>query len=83
MKVLIDDAAQKQLAKVTRPGQREKLINAIAALELNPAPRGCEKMSGRVATWKIRVGDWRIVYTRRGDTLTVIKVGDRRDVYKH
>lgn len=48
-----------------------------------PRPPGSEKMSGRNA-YKIRVGDYRIIYTIQDKILlvTVIDAGHRRDIYR-
>ncbi|MEM6757777.1 MAG: type II toxin-antitoxin system RelE/ParE family toxin [Planctomycetota bacterium] len=41
---------------------RERIDTAIEALAEEPRPTGCVKMSGRDTTWRIRVGDYRVVY---------------------
>jgi mRNA interferase RelE/StbE len=54
-------AAAKEFAKLPRDVQR-RLTPRIDALAANPRPPGREKLSGMEA-WRIRVGDYRIVYT--------------------
>jgi mRNA interferase RelE/StbE len=48
----------------------------------DPRPPGCTKLSGREA-YRVRQGDYRIVYTVEDDALVVevVKVGHRRDLY--
>lgn len=60
-----------------------RLKEAILNLEENPRPPGCEKMSGKNA-YRIRVGDYRIIYTIQDKILlvTIIDAGHRREVYR-
>ena len=62
-----------------------KLLKAIRSLEENPRPPGCRKLTGRNDTYRIRVGDWRIIYQIHDDRLIVlvIEVGPRGGVYRH
>lgn len=59
-----------------------KVLERIATLGENPRPAGAEKLAG-VELWRIRQGDYRIVYSIEDNALTVwvVKVGHRRDVY--
>lgn len=65
-----------------------KAITAISRqidlLAENPYPDGCKKLSGSDHTYRIRVGDYRIVYTVDNGLLIieVIKVGHRKDIYR-
>lgn len=56
---------------------------AISALAVNPRPRGCRKLSSS-EQYRIRVGDYRVLYEIEDDVLRVlvVKVGHRRDVYE-
>ena len=56
----------------------------LLSLEKDPYPPGCKKIHGLKNTWRIRSGNFRIVYTVHEDILLilVIRVGDRKDVYK-
>ena len=80
--VRFNPAAAKELAKLPREVQR-RLAPKIDALTVNPRPPGAERLSGEDA-WRIRVGDYRVVYTIEDLVLLVlvIHVGNRRDVYK-
>ena len=57
---------------------------AIAALVHDPRPPGCKKLKAETQLWRIRVGDYRVVYTIDDATrvVTVVKVGHRRNVYR-
>ena len=80
--VVITKSVQKYLDKLS-DALAEKLENAMMKLENDPRPVGCEKMSGRNA-YKIRVGDYRIIYTIEDKILlvTVIDAGHRREIYR-
>ncbi len=56
---------------------------AIAELENDPRPQGCKKLKGNTS-YRIRVGNYRIVYDILDDTLViiVINIGHRKNVYK-
>jgi len=60
-----------------------KIIKRIEALANNPRPAGCEKISG-LSRYRIRQGDYRIIYSIQDDLLTIwiVKIGHRRDVYR-
>jgi mRNA interferase RelE/StbE len=56
----------------------------ISALADNPWPPGCKKLRGYKNQWRIRVGDWRVVYFIDDDTklITIARVTHRREVYE-
>ena len=63
---------------------RERILRAIAGLETNPRPPGVKKLEGEDGAYRIRVGDYRILYEIQDRRLCVlvVKVGHRREVYK-
>ena len=76
-------AVDKQLSRLPRSVQR-RLADAIEGLELNPRPHGVKKLEGHDNLWRVRVGDYRIIYTIEDDRLLVlvVKLGHRGDVYR-
>jgi len=74
--------AQKELAELPLR-EYERVKEAIYKLGRDPRPRGCRKLSGREG-WRIRAGDYRIVYEIDDEqqTVTVLHIGHRRDVYR-
>ena len=73
--------ARRQLLRV--PGRiRSRIGNAIRALAADPRPPGCNKLTGGADYFRIRVGDYRVLYeVRDRDVLVlVIKIGHRREV---
>lgn len=61
-----------------------RIMRKLDALEENPRPMGVEKMAGPEDLYRVRVGDWRIVYAIRDRELVVIviRIGHRREVYR-
>ncbi len=61
----------------------KKIIKRIELLSENPRPPGCEKLTGK-DRYRLRQGRYRIVYAIRDDELSiwVVKVGQRKDIYR-
>lgn len=61
-----------------------KILTAIEALADTPQPHGCKKLVGSEHTYRIRVGDYRIIYDLQGDKLVIliVRIRHRRDVYR-
>jgi len=74
-------AAVRALRKLD-PSVRRRLQGAIALLAKDPRPPAARALQGRPAL-RVRVGDYRIIYTVADDVLLVVVVtlGHRRDVY--
>lgn len=75
--------AVKALARLPRREQ-QRVRAAIDLLADEPRPPGCVALKGEDRAYRVRVGDYRIVYEVHDDRLVVlvIRVGHRRDVYK-
>jgi mRNA interferase RelE/StbE len=61
-----------------------RVVAAAEALANDPFPPGCAKLSGSERSYRIRMGDYRILYDVFSGRLLieVIKVGHRREVYR-
>lgn len=83
-KVLIKRSAAKQLASIDRRADRERIVARIRALAREPRPLGAEKLAGAGDRYRLRQGNYRILYEVADDVLivTVVKIGDRKDVYR-
>jgi len=59
------------------------VITALESLEQEPRPGGVGKIRG-TELWRIRKGDYRAIYyiDDREKTITVVRIGHRRDVYR-
>jgi mRNA interferase RelE/StbE len=81
--VRLAPAAVRQLGKLDPPGRR-RVQAAIDLLAEDPRPPGARQLVGGAGEWRVRTGDFRIIYDIRDRELVVlvIKVGHRRDVYE-
>lgn len=75
-------AAVRQLRKLDRSAQR-RVQAAIELLAAEPRPNGAKKLVGGDGEWRVRTGDYRIVYEIHDNVLIVlvIAVGHRREIY--
>jgi len=73
----------KQLRKIDTQNQL-RILAAANLLAQNPRPPAAKKLVGHDRLWRIRVGDYLIIYTIQESDLVIIvvQVGHRRDVYK-
>jgi mRNA interferase RelE/StbE len=80
--VVFESGARREMKKLP-PDPRRRLEPAVLALANDPRPRGCKKLTGSLDLWRIRVGDYRMVYRIQDDELLVIivRVGNRSEVY--
>ena len=81
--VRLAPAAVRQLRTLDPPGRR-RVQAAIELLAEDPRPPGARQLVGGAGEWRVRTGDFRIIYDiRDGELLVlVVKVGHRRDVYE-
>ncbi|MEW6126657.1 MAG: type II toxin-antitoxin system RelE/ParE family toxin [Acidobacteriota bacterium] len=61
-----------------------RLKPKIDSLAKNPRPSGVKKLEGEEDLYRVRVGDYRIIYQIQDDKLIVlvVKIGDRKEIYK-
>ena len=83
-RVEVAAAAVRQLRKLDRPAQR-RVQAAIELLAVEPRPSGAKKLVGGDGDWRVRTGDYRIVYEIHDSVLLVlvVAVGHRREIYDH
>ena len=81
--VRLAPAAVRELRKLDPPGRR-RVQAAIDLLAEDPRPPGARPLVGGAGEWRVRTGDFRIIYDiRDGELLVlVVKVGHRRYVYE-
>lgn len=82
MRIQLSSKAQKELDKIDDK-TAFRISQKIYQLEINPYGLDCQKLAGGKG-YRIRVGDYRIVYTFDKDkqTITIIKIGHRREIYR-
>ncbi len=83
-RVLIKSSAGRELERLGSKADRTRLVDRILALADDPRPRGCEKLAGYSDRFRIRQGNYRVVYLVNDQLreVTVFKVGDRKDIYR-
>lgn len=69
------------------PGKvRAQIAKKARSLITNPHPPGCKKLidktSGSDPVWRIRSGDYRILYVVRPMEILVLDIGNRKDIYR-
>jgi mRNA interferase RelE/StbE len=81
-RVLIKRSAAKELEGLP-PKVRRQVAAKVAGLAVTPRPQGVEKLSGQ-EKYRIRQGDYRVLYSidDTAETVTVVKIGHRRDLYR-
>jgi mRNA interferase RelE/StbE len=81
--VIYRPSADKALKKLPEKVQK-RIVTATEELGSNPHPIGSLKLAGEDNLWRIRVGDYRIVYTIENKQLIVlvVRIAHRRDVYR-
>ena len=80
--VELTSAAAKQVRKLDAPA-RARVLRALAGLADEPRPSGVKKLVGTDNAWRIRVGDYRVIYEIDDGIVVVVvfRVAHRRDVY--
>ncbi len=83
-RIQIVRSAQKDIRGL--PGTvRNRVVIKIYQLAQTPRPSGCEKLKGSKSSYRIRIGDYRVVYRIKEEMILieVLRAGHRRDVYKN
>ena len=82
-RLFIKPSAVKELEAVRSKKDRRRIVRTIRALAGDPRPAGCRKLSGS-DKYRVRTGPYRVLYQIDDDrhTVTVVKVGHRRDIYR-
>ena len=81
--VVVERSAEKDLKRLSA-GIRARVAIALRALAENPRPSGSRRLAGTKHDWRVRVGDYRIIY-EIADVIRVVRVQrirHRREVYR-
>ena len=83
-RVFIKRSAAEELAAVAPKTDRQRLTARIQTLAGDPRPGGCEKLAGYDDRYRVRQGDYRVVYAvdDAEQIVTIFKFGHRREVYR-
>lgn len=82
--VSLSNSARKFLRDLTDAKLRQRLEDAIEALRDDPHPLGSKQLTASDGIQRVRVGDYRILYTAQDEKLMVlvVKIAHRREVYR-
>jgi mRNA interferase RelE/StbE len=82
-RVELKPSAERDLNALQRR-DRVRVARRIDALAADPRPSGVEELKGAQNLWRVRTGDYRIIFAIQDDVLVVlvIRIGHRRDVYR-
>lgn len=80
----IENSALKELKKLDGR-TRKRIINVIESLRHNPRPDSVRKLTDSDSLYRVRVGDYRVIYQIQNKKLLVlvVRIGSRGDVYKN
>ncbi|MFA7255556.1 MAG: type II toxin-antitoxin system RelE/ParE family toxin [Candidatus Omnitrophota bacterium] len=75
------DVPQKDLPRIAST-ERQRIRRAIEQkLAFFPHEFGAPLRHTLKGYWKLRVGDWRIIFKIQGRTITILRIGHRREIY--
>ncbi len=82
-KIVVSTTAEKALKNIPNK-DCQKILSVIQALSSNPYPSGCRKLSGEDSIFRVRQGNYRIIYDVQDKRLLilVLKIGHRKDIYR-
>ena len=81
--VLLESRAERDLKKL--PGEVfHRIIPPLKSLADNPKPKGARKISGSKNDWRLRIGDYRVIYEidERAKCVKVMRIRHRREAYR-
>ncbi len=83
-RVEVSGKVEKYLAALRDEALKKRIVAVMRDLEKSPRPVGCVKLTGSNDLFRIRAGDYRIIYQIQDQRLVVliVDVGHRREIYR-
>ncbi len=83
-RLLVKPSAAKEIEAIGTKRDRQRVVTRIQSLAGDPRPSGCEKLAGPSNLFRVRQGEYRVVYAidDSRSTVDVVKVGHRSEVYR-
>jgi len=78
MRIIISPRVEKELKKVTKINQIAKKLRSLTEINIF----GEEKLSGFKNIFRVRVGEYRIVYRKTTKEIYIVLIGNRKDIYR-
>jgi len=81
--VYLEQTAERELKRFSVQNFH-RIIPQIRTLAENPRPSGCHKIFGSKSDWRIRIGDYRIIYEidKKTKTVKIMRIRHRREAYR-
>jgi mRNA interferase RelE/StbE len=81
--VYLESSAQNDLKRLSA-SIFHRIIPKVKSLAETPRPPGCHKIAGSKNDWRIRIGDYRIIYEidEKAKAVRIMRIRHRRDVYR-
>ena len=82
-KVFIERRVEKDLDALD-DSLKSKIVGRLLLLKNNPRPTGAKKLSGSKNSWRLRIGDWRIIYEiyDRNREVKIYRIKHRSKAYQ-
>jgi len=81
--VYLERRAERDLKKLSTDNFY-RIVTRVKALAEDPRPDGCRKITGTESDWRIRIGEYRVIYEidEKSRAVRVIRIRHRREVYR-
>ncbi|MCD6237862.1 MAG: type II toxin-antitoxin system RelE/ParE family toxin [Thermotogae bacterium] len=81
--IYLERAAERDLKRISAK-QFQHIISKIKVLAANPRPTGCRKITGSKSDWRIRIGNYRVIYEidDKEKIVRILRIRHRREVYR-
>ena len=82
--IILDRSVEKVLRRLPHD-LLKRIDRAIQRLAIEPRPHGCTKLTGFASLYRLRVGDWRLIYSIEEDRLVVLvlEIAPRGKAYRN
>ena len=83
-RLLVKPSATKEIEAIGTKRDRQQIVRRIQALAAEPRPAGCRKLEGERNLWRVRIGDYRVVYAVYDDErrVDIVAVRHRSKAYE-
>ena len=81
--IYLERRAERDLKKISSP-LFDKILYKIKSLRKNPRPTNCKKITDSKSDYRIRIGDYRVIYEIRDKEkeIRIMRVRNRKEVYR-
>jgi len=81
--IVFTRSARKEIEKINLT-VANRILRKIESLAVNPRPHGCEKLKGGENLWRIRIGDYRVIYkiSDKEKLIDVSIIRHRKEAYR-